>query len=169
VTQQPTDPNVVWLTQEGYDRLQAELNHLRGPARAELAAKIGLARDEGDLKENGGYHAAKDEQGQQEARIRQLEDMMRRAKVGVAPEDDGVVEQGMIVTVAFAPGDEQTFLLGSRELADFDSSVTYDVFSPQSPLGRAINGKKAGDKATYEAPNGKQLSVTIVEAKPFRT
>jgi transcription elongation factor GreA len=168
VTQQSTDSNVVWLTQEGFDRLQEELDHLRGPARAELAAKIGLARDEGDLKENGGYHAAKDEQGQQEARIRQLEDMMRRAKVGEQPQDTGIVEPGMIVTVAFAPGDEQTFLLGSRELADFDSTVEYDVFSPQSPLGKAINGKKAGDEASYEAPNGKQLSVTIVEAKPFR-
>jgi transcription elongation factor GreA len=93
--------------------------------------------------------------------------MMRRAQVGEAPQDTGIVEPGMIVTVSFAPGDEQTFLLGSRELADFDSSVQYDVFSPQSPLGRAINGKKAGDKASYEAPNGKSLSVTIVEAKPF--
>ena len=167
MTQQPTDSTVVWLTQEGFERLQKELDYLRGPARAELAAKIGLARDEGDLKENGGYHAAKDEQGKQEARIRQLEDMMRRAQVGEAPQDTGIVEPGMIVTVSFAPGDEQTFLLGSRELADFDSSVQYDVFSPQSALGRAINGKKAGDKASYEAPNGKSLSVTIVEAKPF--
>jgi transcription elongation factor GreA len=168
VTQQPTDSTVVWLTQEGFERLQEELEYLRGPARAELAAKIGLARDEGDLKENGGYHAAKDEQGKQEARIRQLEDMMRRAQVGEAPQDNGIVEPGMIVTVSFAPGDEQTFLLGSRELADFDSSVEYDVFSPQSPLGKAINGKKAGDTASYEAPNGTSLSVTIVEAKPFR-
>jgi transcription elongation factor GreA len=168
VTQQPTDSNVVWLTQEGYDRLQEELDYLRGPARQELAIKIGLARDEGDLKENGGYHAAKDEQGKQEARIRQLEDMLRRAQVGEAPKDDGVVEPGMIVTVAFAPGDEQTFLLGSREIADFDSSVEHDVFSPQSPLGAAINGKKAGDTATYDAPNGKKLTVTIVEAKPFQ-
>jgi transcription elongation factor GreA len=168
VTQQPTDSTVVWLTQEGFERLQEELEYLRGPARAELAAKIGLARDEGDLKENGGYHAAKDEQGKQEARIRQLEDMMRRAQVGEAPQDNGIVEPGMIVTVSFAPGDEQTFLLGSRELADFDSSVEYDVFSPQSPLGKAINGKKAGDTASYEAPNGTSLSVTIIEAKPFR-
>jgi transcription elongation factor GreA len=168
VTQQPTDSTVVWLTQEGFERLQEELEYLRGPARAELAAKIGLARDEGDLKENGGYHAAKDEQGKQEARIRQLEDMMRRAQVGEAPQDNGIVEPGMIVTVSFAPGDEQTFLLGSRELADFDSSVEYDVFSPQSPLGKAINGKKAGDTASYDAPNGTSLSVTIVEAKPFR-
>jgi len=158
-----------WLTQEAYDRLSAELEHAKGPRRADIVAKIEAAREEGDLKENGGYHAAKDEQGKQEARIRQLEDMMRRAKVGTAPKDDGIVEQGMIVTVSFAPDDEQTFLLGSRELADFDSSVEYDVFSPQSPLGRAINGKKAGDQAFYEAPNGKKLSVTIVEAKPFRS
>ena len=167
MTQQTTDTTVEWFTQAGFESLQEELKHLCGPARAELAAKIGQARDEGDLKENGGYHAAKDEQGKQEARIRQLEQLSRNAVVE-PPADDGIVVPGMIVTVSFAPGDEQTFLLASRELAEFDSSVEYDVFSPQSPLGRAINGKKAGDEVFYEAPTGKSLSVTIVEAKPFR-
>jgi len=166
VTQQPTDSHV-WLTQEGHDRLKAELDHLKGPARSELAARIGQARDEGDLKENGGYHAAKDEQGKQEARIRQLEQLLVRADV-TAPEDDGIVKPGMVVTVAFAPGDEQTFLLATREVAEFDSSVEHDVYSPQSPLGHAIHGKKVEETATYEAPNGKQLTVSIVAAKPLR-
>jgi len=169
VTQQPTEQNVIWLTREGYDRLQQELDHLRGPARQELAAKIGEARDEGDLKENGGYHAAKDEQGKQEARIRQLEDMLRRAEVGEPPQDTGIVEQGMTVTVNFGAGDDETFLLGSRELLDFDDSVELEVFSPQSPLGAAILGKQAGDEVTYQAPNGAQVTVSIVEAKPFRS
>ena len=169
MTQQPTEQNVIWLTREGYDRLQQELDHLRGPARQELAAKIGEARDEGDLKENGGYHAAKDEQGKQEARIRQLEDMLRRAEVGEPPQDTGIVEQGMTVTVNFGAGDDETFLLGSRELLDFDDSVELEVFSPQSPLGAAILGKQAGDEVTYQAPNGAQVTVSIVEAKPFRS
>lgn len=173
MTQQPTAQNVIWLTQEGYQRLQQELDHLRGPARQELAAKIGEARDEGDLKENGGYHAAKDEQGKQEARIRQLEDMLRRAEVGEPPQDTGIVEQGMTVTVSFGAGDDddddETFLLGSRELLDFDDSVELEVFSPQSPLGAAILGKQAGDEVSYEAPNGAQVSVRIVEAKPYRS
>ena len=81
----------IWRTQEAYDKLQAELDNLRGPVRQEIIERISAARDEGDLKENGGYHAAKDEQGKVEARIRQLEDMIRRAEVGETPKDNGIV------------------------------------------------------------------------------
>ncbi len=169
MTQQSTDEkNVIWLTQEGFDRLQQELDHLRGPARAQLAARIGEARDEGDLRENGGYHAAKEEQGKQEARIRQLEDMLRRAEVGERKPDDGVVEPGMIVTIRFEGDPEtETFLLGSRELLALDRSVDLDVYSPQSPLGSAILDKSRGDSATYDAPNGRSVTVEIMDAKPF--
>ncbi|MDO9379154.1 MAG: transcription elongation factor GreA [Nocardioidaceae bacterium] len=159
--------NTLWVTQEAFDKLQAELDHLKGPGRAEITAKISDARDEGDLKENGGYHAAREEQGKTEARIRQLEDMVRRAQVGETAADDGVVAAGMIVTVKFPGDDTETFLLGSREMASLDESVEMDVYSPQSPLGAAIVGKKQGDTATYAAPNGKDLSVEVVSAKPF--
>jgi transcription elongation factor GreA len=163
-----TDTNVIWLTQDAYDRLKAELDDLRGPRRAELSAKIAAARDEGDLRENGGYHAAKDEQGQSEARIRQLEDMLRRSQVGETPPDDGVVEPGMKVTVKFVDlDDSETFLFGARELADFDPSVNLDVYSPKSPLGAAIDGHKKGDTVAYKAPNGNELKVEIVDAVPF--
>jgi len=156
----------IWLTQEAYDKLQAELEDLKGPQRAEIVARISAARDEGDLKENGGYHAAKDEQGKQEARIRQLEDMLRKAEVGETPPDDGVVEPGMVVTVDFGGGDEEKFLLGAREnLSDGD---TLDVYSPESAMGAAINGKTKGDTVTYTAPNGKELSVTIIDAEPYK-
>ena len=74
----------IWLTQDAYDKLQGELEQLSGPGRADVTAKIAAARDEGDLRENGGYHAAREEQGKQEARIRQLKDMLRRAEVGEA-------------------------------------------------------------------------------------
>jgi transcription elongation factor GreA len=168
VTQQTGEGGVVWLTREAHEKLKSELQYLTGPARVELANKIGEARDEGDLKENGGYHAAKEEQGKSEARIRQLEDMLRRAKVGETPADDGVVEPGMTVSIKFAGDDDvETFLLGSRELLALDPSVEMDVFSPQSPLGSAILGKKRGDTATYEAPNGRDVTVEIVGATPF--
>jgi transcription elongation factor GreA len=165
---QPSDQSVIWLTQDAHDKLQAEFDHLSGPARAELSQRIGEARAEGDLKENGGYHAAKEQQGMAEARIRQLEDILRRAKVGETPPDDGVVEPGMAVTVRFdGSNEDESFLLGSRELLALDSSVDVDVYSPQSPLGAALLGKRPGERATYRAPNGREVSVEIVDAKPF--
>ena len=156
--------NASYLTQEAYERLQAELRELSGPGRVEIAKRIEAARDEGDLKENGGYHAAKEEQGKMEARIRQLKQILDTAIVGEAPPDDGVVEPGMVVTVEMF-GDEETFLLGSREIADGSDSI--DVYSEQSPLGAGINGHKVGETVTYEAPNGKSIEVTIISAKPY--
>ena len=154
----------IWLTQEAYDKLQAEFDNLSGPVRQEIIERISAARDEGDLKENGGYHAAKDEQGKVEARIRQLEDMLRRAEVGETSEDNGIVEPGMKVTYRFVGDDDaSTFLLGAREIED-DS---LDVFSPQSPLGSAILGAKKGDTVAYTAPNGKKLEVEILDAVPY--
>src|SRR6188474_1988365 len=123
----------IWLTQEAYDKLRSELDHLSGPGRADVTAKIAAARDEGDLKENGGYHAAKEEQGKMEARIRQLTQLLETAVIGEKPADDGVVEPGMVVTVDMS-GDEETFLLGSREITD-DS---IHVFSEKSPIGAAV-------------------------------
>ena len=160
--------NVAWLTQEGYDRLRTELDHLMGPARTEIAKRIEAARAEGDLSENGGYHAAKEQQGHQEARIRQLQALLLRAKVGEAPPDDGVVEPGMTVEIRFAGDDEtETFLLGSRELLALDESVDVEVYSPQSPLGEAINGKRVGDTVSYETPTGATVKVEIVSTKPY--
>jgi len=159
---------MIWLTQQTFDRLEAELEDRRGPRRAEIVERISAARDEGDLKENGGYHAAKEEQGMAEARIRILENMLRRAKVGQTPGDNGVVGPGMTVTVRFEGDDEtETFLLGSRELVGLDQTVGVNVYSPQSPLGAAVTGKHTGDEATFKAPNGKRVTVHIVDAKPY--
>ena len=151
-----------WLTQEAYDRLTAELDRLKGEGRSEITARIAAARDEGDLKENGGYHAAREEQAKQEARIRELEAKLRNVQIGTPP-DDGVVEPGMVVTAVVA-GDEMVFLLGSREIA---GTAEIDVFSPTSPLGAAINGTKIGDSTSYLAPNGREIKVSITDAKPF--
>ncbi|OJX71274.1 MAG: transcription elongation factor GreA [Micrococcales bacterium 73-13] len=155
--------NVTWLTQEAYDRLSAELEQLSGEGRTEIAKRIEAAREEGDLKENGGYHAAKEEQGKIEARIRVLVELLRHAVVGEAPPDDGVVEAGMVVTATIL-GDETTFLLGSREIA---GGADLDVYSEQSPLGQAILGKSVGDKTSYTAPNGRSIEVEILAAKPY--
>ncbi|WP_426565895.1 transcription elongation factor GreA [Angustibacter sp. McL0619] len=157
-----TSASVTWLTQEAYDRLKAELDHLAGPGRTEIAKRIEAAREEGDLRENGGYHAAKEEQGKQEARIRQLNQLLESATVGERPADDGVVEQGMVVT-AEVGGESMRFLLGSREVSD-DS---LDVYSERSPLGSAIVGLKVGDSSAYSAPSGKQVPVKILDAKPY--
>ncbi len=152
-----------YLTPAAHERLQAELERLSGPGRVEIAKRIEAAREEGDLRENGGYHAAKEEQGKMEARIRQLRALLESAIVGdTPPPDDGVVEPGMVVTIEMF-GDPLTFLLGSREIED----DTLEVFSDKSPLGEAIVGKRAGDEVTYAAPNGKEISVKITNAKPY--
>ena len=156
-----TDASVTWLTQEAYDRLKAELEELIDN-RPVIAAEINARREEGDLKENGGYHAAKEEQGKMEARIRQLTQLLENATIGEKPADDGVVEPGMVVTVEMF-GDEETFLLGSREITD-DSM---HVFSEKSPIGASVNGARVGDTVTYEAPNGKQVEVTVLATTPY--
>ncbi len=154
---------VPFLTQEAYDRLVAELEHLSTVGRTEIAARIEAAREEGDLKENGGYHAAKDEQGKQEARIRTLQELLKTAKVGEAPASRGIVEPGTVVTASVA-GDEEVFLLGSREIA---ASADLDVYSEASPLGQAIIGLKVGEKTTYTAPNGRSIPVEIIAVDTY--
>ena len=153
-----------WLTQEAYDRLNAELEQLSTEGRAEIARRIEAARDEGDLKENGGYHAAKDEQGKIEARIRTLSALLKSATVSEAPQSSGVVEPGTVI-VATIMGDDEKFLLGSREIVGDGGELA--VYSEQSPLGSAILGLKVGDSTSYEAPSGAQVSVTIVNVETY--
>jgi len=157
------DNSVTWLTQEAFDRRSAELEQLSGEGRLEIAKKIEAAREEGDLKENGGYHAAKEEQGKIEARIRVLTELVRHAVVGEAPASTGVVEPGTVIT-ATIQGDKSTFLIGSREIVG-DSDL--DVYSEASPLGNAIIGLKVGESTTYTAPNGKSISVEITNVETY--
>jgi transcription elongation factor GreA len=153
----------MFLTQEAYDRLAAELAELSTVGREEIAKKIEAAREEGDLKENGGYHAAKDEQGKQEARIRTLTQLLRDATVSEAPKSHGVVESGTVITADVAGG-EEVFLLGNREIA---ANSDVDVYSEQSPLGTAILGLKVGESTTYTAPNGKEIAVKILKVETY--
>ena len=168
------EPTQTWLTQEAADRLKAELAELEGPRRNEIIKKIEAARAEGDLKENGGYHAAREEQGKIEGRIRQLKHMLEHAHIGTPPAgESGVVGLGMLITADIA-GKEIKFLLGSREIAlgdiakdnakDNQEKEEIDVYSEKSPLGAAVLGKKIGETVKYKAPNGKEIQVAILEA-----
>jgi len=157
-----------WLTQEAYDRLRSEYEHLSSDGRAEVVKKIASAREEGDLKENGGYHAAREEQGKLEARIKQLRHLLESAQVGEPPAADGSVQVGHAVSVTFVggalDGEKERFLLGSREQAG-DHDI--DVYSPQSPLGGAVLAQRVGTEVGYSLPNGKQLKVRVDQSEPF--
>lgn len=153
-----------WLTQEAFDRLAAEYEERQGSIRAEITKKIETAREEGDLKENGGYHAAREEQGKNEARIRQLKQILENATIGTPPSDTGEIAVGHVVSVKFSDGEIETFWLASREEAQH---ATMDVYSPDSPLGQAVLGKKAGDKSGFELPNGKRIDIEIMEVKTY--
>ena len=154
-----------WLTQESFDRLSAELVDRSGPMRSEITKKIELAREEGDLKENGGYHAAREEQGKNEARVRQLKQMLENAQIGTPPSDTGTIAIGHVVTVEFADGDSERFWLVSREEAVHS---TMDVYSPDSPLGNAVMGKKQGDTSSFELPNGKEITIAIKKVETYQ-
>ena len=160
-----SNDNATWLTPDARDRLQAELDTLSGEGRKEITARIEAAREEGDLKENGGYHAAKDEQGKMEARIRTLINLLKHATVGDSTAADGIVGPGTVVTATIA-GDESTFLLGNREIIAAGSDLS--VYSETSPLGQAINGLKVGTTTSYTAPNGKDISVSITNVETYQ-
>lgn len=119
-------------------------------------------RRSGDLSENGGYQAAREEQGKNEGRINELIVKLRNAKILEAPEA-GLVGNGSVVTMDMA-GREMVVVLGSRDIA---VATDYDVISPESPIGAAIMGAHSGDTVSYQAPNGREISVTIKDAKPL--
>jgi transcription elongation factor GreA len=160
-----TELQVTWLTQDAYDRLKHELDELIAN-RPVIAAEINARREEGDLKENGGYHAARELQGQREARIRQLQELLRTANVGDAPTTSGVAQPGMVLTVRYDDDEEtERFLLGSREEGRHGD---LEVYSPHSPLGAAILGAKNGETREYRLPNGSTMKVTLEGAEPFQ-
>lgn len=149
------------LTQETYERLQAELEDLRTRGRIEIAKAIEAARALGDLSENGDYHAAKDSQGKMEARIRQLEAMLKEPEiVDRAVGRDGVIDVGVVVSLRYE-GDEdvERFLIGSIE----ERQEGVSVVSPDSALGQALEGHREGDSVEYETPTGARLKVEIVK------
>ncbi len=142
------------LSQGAFDKLQAEFDDLTTRGRIDIANKIEVAREEGDLKENAGYHAAKDEQGHMEGRIRQLEHLLENAEV---------VDGFPIYTIVYdgdGEDDAERYVICSME----EQIVGADVIGPSSSLGHALDGAKAGATITYEAPNG-ALTVTVLRVE----
>jgi len=138
-----------WLTPTAYDNLSAELEELTTTGRLEISARIAEARSHGDLRENGEYDAAKNEQGLMEARIRQLKHLLDNAEVHEI-KDSGRVEVGTVVTVTDDDGDEYEFFVAPAE----NKAPGVLLASPKSPLGEALLGSFPGDDVSYEAPGG---------------
>ena len=147
------------LSPEAHARLSAELEDLAVRGRVEIAKRIEEARALGDLKENGEYHAAKDEQGKMELRIRQLKGMLEDVAIVEAGPADGVVRVGATVTIDFGDGDGDTerYLVGNIE----EKMEGVEIVSPDAPLGKALLGRAVGDQVDYEV-NGKTLAVKLV-------
>ena len=149
------------LSREAFDRLNAELEQLTTEGRIDIAQKIEAARALGDLSENGDYHAAKDQQGKMEARIRQIQGILLDAKIVETRTFDGTVAVGSVVGIEFGPGeDPEMFLVGHIE----ERREGLEVLSPESPMGSQLLGKRAGDTASYEV-NGRELTVTIASVE----
>jgi transcription elongation factor GreA len=150
------------LSRTAFDRLQAEFLDLTTRGRIEVAQKIETARLMGDLSENGDYHAAKDEQGQMEGRIRQLEFIIDTAEI-IEGGDEGIVSTGSIVTIVYEGDDDsmaERYLVGHME----EKVGDLDVMSPESPLGSALLGSSADTWVEYEAPTGK-LRVRVIKVE----
>ena len=153
------DQKKVPLTKPALARLQEELDYLQGEGRKKIIEEIATARAHGDLSENAEYHAAREQQGMQEARVRQLRQMIENAEI-IETSDDGVVRPGMIVTVRHPGEDPETYLLGLRE----EKGGDYAVLTPDSPMGQALVGHQAGETVTAKVPAG-ELQIEIVEVR----
>ena len=149
------------LTQTAHDRLHERLTFLEGEDRQRIIQDIATARAHGDLSENAEYHAAKDEQGHKEAEIRKIRSMLENAQIIQGDEDDEV-KPGKLVTIRHEGEEPETYLLGLME----EKGGDHDVLTPDSPLGRALVGHKAGDKVVASVPAG-ELKIEIVEVRPL--
>lgn len=164
---QSTEVQTHWLSKGAQAALVEQLEDMRGPQLAKIVAEISAARDEGDLKENGGYHAAREAQGRLVGEADALEVLLRNAYTD-APTADGTVAPGVVVTYKFEGDDDdeaETFLLGAIEMKPFAHGL--DVFSPAAPLGAALLGHAVGDTVSYTGPTGREIKVEILSATPF--
>jgi transcription elongation factor GreA len=151
------------LTQSAYDRLKAEFDDLTTRGRIQVAEKIERAREMGDLSENGDYHAAKDEQGHMEARIRHLESILEDHEI-VAQGETGRVSIGCVVTIVY-DGDDvdmaEKYFIGHIE----ERREGVEIMSPKAPLGSALIDRRVEEWVEYEAPNGNKLRVRILDVE----
>ncbi|GAA4845287.1 transcription elongation factor GreA [Saccharopolyspora rosea] len=158
------DTRATWFSAEAYERLRRELDELiaRRPA---VAAEIDRARREGDPRENSGYQVAVEEQEMQEARIRELRALLRDARTGPAPRHADVAEPGTLLTLRFADGETETFLLASHEES---APGAADVVSTRSPLGTALLGARVGEEREYDLPGGEHMRVEVTKIEPYQ-
>ena len=150
------------LTRAAYERLRTELENLKTEGRKAVAERLLRARELGDLSENAEYDETKNQQGLMEARIRQLEHIVKHAVVQEGPVESDNVVPGVLVTVRDSEGDEETYLFAAsaQEKAKGARTVT-----AASPFGAALAGKKVGDKASYQAPGGEfAVEITSIQA-----
>ena len=159
------DPTAT-LTLDAYLRIKAELEELTTHGRERITGKIKVAREHGDLKENAEYHAAKEEQGLMESKIRKLQQMLRDPEIVEAPERADTIGPGMLVTIRplDEPNpDDETYLLAehAEEQAPGARTVT-----TSSPLGTALLGAEAKQEVAYEAPAG-TIRYLVVGFEPF--
>lgn len=156
------DNKPVPVTREGFERLTGELKDLTDVKRPEIVAAVAEARSHGDLRENAAYDAARQDQAMIEKRIIELEGMLRNAKVidaAAAGNVNGLIGVGSKVTVNFDGEDEQYTLVGAIE-----AQPAAGLISTESPIGRQLIGRKAGDSATVETPGGSMnLKIKAVE------
>jgi transcription elongation factor GreA len=167
MTQSTDQQATIWLSKGAFDQLTAELEDKKGPQRASIVAEISAARDEGDLKENGGYHAAREAQGRLEGEITALEQLLLKADT-TPPAGDGTVEPGIVVTYKYdgdSDDEAETFVLASIEMKPFVGDI--EVFSPASPIGQALLGHKAGETVAFTGPTGREIKVQILKAEPY--
>ena len=148
------------LTDKAKKALEEELYDLTTRGRIEVANKIERARELGDLSENGDYHAAKDEQGHMEGRIRHLESILENCEI-VEAEDGDVVGPGKLVTVSIDGDEPETYYFGSHE-ERYEGATT---MTPESALGQAITGHRVNDTCSYTTPNGHELSVVVISVE----
>ncbi|MBP3088902.1 transcription elongation factor GreA [Corynebacterium sp. sy017] len=161
-----SDNQKQYITPETKAKLEEELNALIAH-RPVVAAEINERREEGDLKENAGYDAAREMQDQEEARIKQISEILANSTTERTGVVEGVAHVGSVVHVYYNgdKSDKETFLIGTRAAASDNKDL--ETYSEQSPLGAAIIGAQEGETREYSTPSGKTISVTIVSAEPY--
>ncbi len=155
-----TEERRLQLTQQAYDRLRARLEYLEGEGRSRIIEQISQARSHGDISENAEYHAAKDQQGIQEAEARKIRHMLEQAEIIERANDDGIASPGKLVTIRHSGEEPETYLLGVRE----EKREDYDILTPESPIGSAITGHAAGDTVVAKVPSG-ELTIELVDVR----
>ena len=151
-----TSTERIWLTSEAHSRLRSELDTLLTPAPPQ--------------EDTAGDNAV-DTARRRAVRVRELQELLANAVVGEDPPNDGIAEQGMVLTIRYDDtGEEETFLLGRRDAEQTARDTGDDdieVYSPVSPLGTALAGARPGHQRSYRVPNGTTVRVTLLNAVPY--